>query len=54
MLATGLSQVRMMQAAFVPTTVEGDVTPESVEGRHLIEEGEEEVEEGNDGEETSL
>jgi len=53
MLATGLSQVRTMQAAFIPTTVEGNVTPESVEGGNLIEEGEEE-EEGNDGEETSL
>jgi len=54
MLATGLSWVRTMQAAFVPTTVEGDVTPESVEGGHLTEEGKGEVEEGNDGEETSL
>jgi len=54
MLATGLSQVRTMQAAFVPTIVEGDVTPEFVEGVHLTEEGEEEVEEGNDGDETSL
>jgi len=53
MLTTGLSQVRTMQAAFVPTIVEGDVTPKSVEGGNLIEEGEEE-EEGNDREETSL
>jgi len=34
--------------------VEGNATPESVEGGTLIEEGEDEVEEGNDGEETSL
>jgi len=53
MLATGLSQVRTMQAAFVPTVVEGNATPESVEGGHLTEEGDEE-EEGNDREETSL
>ena len=52
MLATGLSQVRTMQATFVPTVVEGNTTPESVEGGHLTEEGEEE--EGNDREETSL
>jgi len=42
-----------MIVAFLPTVVEGDVTPESVEGGHLIEGGEEE-EEGNDGEETSI
>ena len=54
MLATGLSQVQTMQAAFVPTVVEGNATPESVEGGHLTEEGDGEVEEGNDGEETSL
>jgi len=53
MLATGLSRIRTMQAAFVPTVVEGSATPESVEGRHLTEEGDGE-EEGNDGEETSL
>ena len=52
-LASGLSQVRMMQAAFVPNVVEGNATPESIEGGTLIEEGGEE-EEGNDGEETSL
>jgi len=54
MLATGLSQVWTMQAAFVPTIVEGNATPESVEGGHLTEEGEEVVEEGNDGDKTSL
>jgi len=53
MLATGLSRIRTMQAAFVPTVVEGSATPKSVEGGHLTEEGDGE-EEGNDGEETSL
>jgi len=53
MLATGLSQVRTMQAAFVPTVVEGNATPESVKGGTLIEEGGEE-EEGNNREETLL
>ena len=43
-----------MQTAFVPTVVEGNVTPKSDEGGHLSEEGEEETEEDNDGEETSL
>jgi len=52
-LASGLSRTQEMIAAFLPTVVEGDVTPESVEGGHLIEEGEEE-EEGKDGEETSI
>jgi len=52
-LASGLSWTQEMIAAFQPTIVEGNATPESVEGRHLIEEGEEE-EEGNDREETSL
>ena len=49
-----LVQVQRVQAAFVPIAVEGDLTPESDKGRHLIELSEEEVEEGNDGEETSL
>jgi len=52
-LTSRLSWTQEMIAAFLPTVVEGDVTPESVEGRHLIEEGEEE-EEGKDGEETSI
>jgi len=52
-LASGLSRTQEMIAAFLPTVVEGNITPESIEGGHLIEEGEEE-EEGNDGEETSL
>ena len=49
-----LARVQRMQDAFIPTIVEGDLTPESNKGGHLIEVGEEEVEEGNDGEETSL
>ena len=49
-----LVQVQRVQAAFVPITVEGDLTPESDKGGHLIELSEEEVEEGNDGEETSF
>ena len=49
-----LVQVQRVQATFVPTIVEGDLTPKSDEGGHLIELSEEEVEEGNDGEETSL
>ena len=49
-----LVQVQRVQAAFIPITVEGDLTPESDEGGHLIELSEEEAEEGNDGEETSL
>ena len=49
-----LVQVQRVQATFVPTVVEGDLTPESNEGGHLIELSEEEAEEGNDGEETSL
>jgi len=51
-LVSGLSRTQEMIAAFLPTVVEGNATPKSVEGGHLIEEGEEE--EGNDGEETSL
>ena len=46
-------QVQRVQAAFVPIAVEGDLTPESDEGGHLIELSEDEAEEGNDGEETS-
>ena len=49
-----LVQVQRVQAAFIPIAVEGDLTPESDEGGYLIELSEEEVEEGNDGEETSL
>ena len=49
-----LVQVQRVQAAFVPIAVEGDLTPESDEGGHLIELSEDEAEEGNDGEETSL
>ena len=52
-LVGGLSRTQEMIAAFLPTVVEGEVTPESVEGGHLIEEGKEE-EEGKDREETSL
>ena len=48
-----LVQVQRVQAAFVPITVEGDLTPESDKAGHLIELSEE-AEEGNDGEETSL
>ena len=54
LLSMELVQVQRVQVAFVPTVVEGDLTPESDEGGHLIELSEEEVEEGNDGEETSL
>ena len=54
LLSMELVQVQRVQAAFVPTVVEGDLTPESDEGGHLIELSEEEAEEGNDGEETSL
>ena len=59
LLATGLSQVRTMQATFVPTVVEGSATPKSVEGGHLTEEDDRRlewnycVEEGDDGSETS-
>ena len=49
-----LVQVQRVAATFVPIAVEGDLTPESDEGGHLIELSEDEVEEGNDGEETSL
>ena len=48
-----------MQAAFVPTVVEGNATPESVEGGHLTEEDDRRLEwnyraeEGDDGSETS-
>ena len=52
-LTSGLSRTQEMITAFLPTVVEGNATPESVEGRHLIEEGKEE-EEGKDGEETSV
>ena len=49
-----LVQVQRVAATFVPIAVEGNLTPESDKGRHLIELSEEEVEEGNDGEETFL
>ena len=49
-----LVQVQRVQAAFVPIAVEGDLTPESNEGGHLIELSEDEAEEGIDREETSL
>ena len=49
-----LVQVQRVQATFIPTIVEGDLTPKSNKGEHLIELSEEEAEEGNDGEETSL
>jgi len=52
-LVSGLSRTQEMIAAFQPTIVEGNATPESVEGGTLTEEGGEE-EEGNDREETSL
>ena len=48
-----LVQVQRVQAAFIPIVVEGDLTPESDEGRHLVELSEE-MEEGDDREETSL
>ena len=54
LLNVELAQVQRMQDAFVPTVVEGDLTPKSNKGGHLIEVGKDEVEEGNDGEETSL
>ena len=54
LLNVELARVQRMQDTFVPTVVEGDLTPESNKGGHLIEVGKEEVEEGNDGEETSL
>jgi len=60
LLATGLSQVRTMQAAFVPTIVEGNATPEFDEDGHLTEEEDDRglewnyrAEEGDDGSETS-
>ena len=49
-----LVQVQRVQAAFIPIGVEGDLTPESDEGGHLIELSEEEAEKGMDREETSL
>ena len=49
-----LVQVQRVQAAFVPIGVEGDLTPESNKGGHLIEVSEDEAEEGMDREETSL
>ena len=55
LLSRELVQVQRVRAAFVPIGVEGDLTPESDEGRHLIELSKEELEEeGNDREETSL
>ena len=55
MLNVELARVQSLQAAFVLIGVEGDLTPESVEGGHLTEVSEEELEEeGNDREETSL
>ena len=39
-----LVQVQRVQAAFVPTVVEGDLIPESDKGGHLIELSEEEAE----------
>ena len=52
LLNVELARVQRMQDAFILTVVEGDLTPNSNKGGHLIEIGEEE--EGNDGEETSL
>ena len=49
-----LVQVQRVAATFIPIAVEGDLTPESDKGGHLIELSEDEVEEGNDREETSL
>ena len=49
-----LVQVQRVAATFVPIAVEGDLTPESDEGGHLIELSEDEAEEGMDREETSL
>ena len=49
-----LVQVQRVQAAFIPIAVEGDLTPESDKGGHLIELSKDEAEEGIDGEETSL
>ena len=49
-----LVHVQRVAATFVPIAVEGDLTPDSDKGGHLIELSEEEAEEGNDGEETSL
>ena len=55
MLNIELARVQSLQAAFVPIKVEGNLTPESEEGRHLTEASEEgPEEEGNDREETSL
>ena len=48
-----LVQVQRVQAAFVPIRVEGDLTPESDKGGHLIELSEDAAEEGIDREETS-
>ena len=49
-----LVQVQRVAATFVPIAVEGNLTPESDEGGHLIESSEDEAEEGIDREETSL
>ena len=54
LLSMELVQVQRVQAAFVPIRVEGDLTPESDKGGHLIEVSEDEAEEGMDREETSL
>ena len=54
LLSMELVQVQRVQATFIPTVVEGDLTPESDKGGHLIELSKEEVEEGYDGEKTSL
>ena len=49
-----LVQVQRVAATFAPIAVEGDLTPESDEGGHLIELSEDEAEEGMDRKETSL
>ena len=55
LLNVELARVRDLQGAFAPIVVEGNLTPESDEGRHLTEASEEGLaEEGNDREETSL
>ena len=55
LLNVELARVRSLQGAFAPIIVEGRLTPESDEGRHLTEASEEGLaEEGNGREETSL
>jgi len=53
LLTSRLNLTQEMLGAFRPTIVKGTVTPD-IEEAHLIEEGDEEDEEGGDREETLL